>query len=71
MKKTIDIMASLLENNNIPLPKGARKKDGGLGSDNKERFHALVVGSSDSSSFIIDLGDSRNMSSVRDLFSLI
>ena len=44
MKKTIDMMAQLLEKNNIPLPEGTRKKDGGSGSDNKERFHALVDG---------------------------
>ena len=56
MKKTIDMMAQLLEKKNIPLPKRTRKKDGGSSSelDNKERFHALVVGSSYSSSFIID-----------------
>ena len=54
MKNTIDMMVQLLEKNNIPLLEGARKKDGGSGLDNKERFHALVVGSFDSSSFIID-----------------
>ena len=54
MKNTIEMMAQLLEKNNIPLPEGARKKDGGLGLDNKKRFHALLVGSSRSSSFIID-----------------
>ena len=35
MKKTIDMMAQLLEKNNIPVPEGARKKDGSSGSDNK------------------------------------
>ena len=29
MKKTIDMMVQLLEKNNIPLPEGATKKDGG------------------------------------------
>ena len=58
------MMAQLLEKNNIPLLKGARKKDGGSGSENKERCHALVVGSSNSSSFIIYSGDSRNMDSI-------
>ena len=69
MKKTIDMMVQLLEKNNIPLPEGIRKKDGGSGSDNKERCHALVVGSSDSSTFIIDLGASRNMASVKYFFA--
>ena len=68
MNKTIDMMAQLLEKNNIPVPEGTRKKDGGSVSDNKERFHALVVGSSKSSSFIIDSGASRNMDSIKYLF---
>ena len=32
MKKTIDMMAQLLEKNNISLSKGARKKEGSLRS---------------------------------------
>ena len=35
----------------------------------KERCHALVVGSSDSSSFIMDSRDSRHMASIKYLFS--
>ena len=66
MKETIDMMAQLLEKYNIPLPEGARKKDGGSSSNNKERCHALVVGSSRYYSFIIDLGDSRHMDSMQD-----
>ena len=69
MKKAIDMMAQLLEKNNIPVPEGARKKDVSSGYDNKERFHALVVGSSDSSTFIIDSGASSHMASVRDFFT--
>ena len=65
MKKTIDMMVQLLEKNNIPVPEGARKKDKGSGLDNKERCHALVTGSSNSSSFIIDLGASRHMAYVK------
>ena len=61
MKNTIYMMAQLLEKNNIPVLEGARKKDGGSGPDNKERFHALVVVSSYSSSFIIDSRASSNM----------
>ena len=62
-------MVQLLENNNIPFPKGARKKEGGSNSENKDRFHALVDGSSISSSFIIDSGSSRNFPSPQDSFS--
>ena len=63
-------MAHLLEKNNIPVPNIARKKDGSSNSnDNKEKCHALVAGTSNSSSFITDLGDSRNMVAKIDLFS--
>ena len=69
MKKTIKQMAQLLEKNNIPVPNSARKKDGTSSSDNKEKCHALVAGTSNSSSFIIDAGDSIHMVSTSDLFS--
>ena len=63
------MLVNLLEKNNIPVPEGTRKEDGGSGSDNKERCHALVVGSSDYSSFIIDSGASRHMDSVKYFFT--
>ena len=69
MKKTIDMMVQLLEKNNMPLLGGARKKEGGSSSENKEICHALVFGSSIYSSFIIDLGASRNMASMQYSFS--
>ena len=69
MKKTINMMVQLLENNNILVPKGARKKDGSSRSYNTERFHALVVGSSYSSTSIIDSGESRNMASLKYFFT--
>ena len=69
--KTIDIMAQLLEKNNIPVLEGATKKNGSSVSDNKERCHALVVGSSDTSTFIIDLGASRHMESFKEFFTSI
>ena len=68
MKKTIDMMAQLHEKKNIPMPEGTRKKEGGSSSENKERCHALVVGSSGYSSFIIDLGALRHMDSIQDSF---
>ena len=56
MKKTIDTMAYLPEKNNIPVPNSARKRDGNSSSnERKEKCHALVAGTSNSSSFIIDL----------------
>ena len=62
-------MVQLLEKNNIPIPENARKKDGTSNSDDKEKCHALVVGTSNYSSFIIDSGASRHMVATRDLFS--
>ena len=70
MKKIIDMMAQVLEKNTIPLPNGEKKKDGGSNYENKKRCHALVVGSSGSSSFIIDSGASRHMDSVKKLLLL-
>ena len=58
-------MVQLLEKNNILLLEGVRKKEGG------SRFHALVSGSSGYSSFMIDLGASRHMSSMQDSFLAI
>ena len=62
-------MVNFFEKNNIPVLEGTRKEDGGSGSDNKERCHALVEGSSNSSSFIIDSGESRNMDSIKYFFT--
>ena len=70
MKKTIGSMAQLLEKNNIPVPDSARKKYGNSSSsEGKEKCHALVAGTSNSSSFIIDSGSSRHMVSRREFFS--
>ena len=63
-------MVQLLEKNNIPIPDSVRKKDGTSSSnESKEKCHDLVVGTSSSSSFIVDLGDSRNMIAKIELFS--
>ena len=69
MKNTIDMMAQLLEENNIPVPDGARKKDGTSSFDNNEKFQAFAVGSSNPSTFIIDSGAYIHMDSTRELFS--
>ena len=66
MKKTIDTMVQLLEKNNIPVPDNARKRDGNSSSsEGQDKFHALVVGNYNSSSFIISLGASKHMVSRR------
>ena len=69
MKNAIDMMAQILEKNNIPLPDGAKKKDGGSNSENKVRCHALVDGSYGYSSFIIDSLALRHMDSTEESFS--
>ena len=62
-------MTQLLEKNNIPIPDDKRNNYVTSILDNKEKFHALVVGTSNSSTFIIDSGKSRHMISTRELFS--
>ena len=71
MNKSIDMVAQLLEKNNIPLPDGAKKKDGGLNFENKEWCQALVDGYYGYSFFIIDLGASRHMDSARESLSAL
>ena len=68
MKKTIDQMEQILEKNSIPVLDGTRKKYGTSSSDNTKKCHALVEGTSNSSTFIIDSGESRHMVSTRELF---
>ena len=68
MNKAIDMVTQLFEKNIIPLPKGARMKEGGSSLENKEICHDLVVRYSGSSSFIIYSGASRNMASMHDSF---
>ena len=54
MKKQIDMLTQLLEKNNISLPDSSKKREGGSNSEDRERVHALVAGTSSSPSFIID-----------------
>ena len=62
-------MAHLVEKNSIPVSDSARKIDGTSNSDNKKKCHALVEGTSNYLTFIIDSGESRHMVYTRDLFS--
>ena len=69
MKKHIDMLTKILENNNISLPSGAIKKEGVSSFEYQERVHALVASTSRSSTFIIDSRASRHMVSTRGTFS--
>ena len=53
MKKQIDMLTQLLEKNGISLPDSSKKREGGSNSEDRERVHALVAGTSSSPSFII------------------
>ena len=61
MNKNIDMLTQILQKNNISLPEGAKKKEEGSSSEEKERVHALVESTVRSPSFIIHSGDSRHM----------
>ena len=63
------MLTQLLEKHNISLPEGAKKKEGGLSFEGKERVNALVASNVRSSSFIIDSGALRHMVLTREAFS--
>ena len=65
MNNKIDMLNQLLEKNNISLPDCSKKREGGSNSEDKERVHDLVAGTSSSPSFIIDSGASRHMVSTK------
>ena len=48
MKKQIDMLTQLLEKNGISLPDSSTKREGGSNSEDRERVHALVAGTSSS-----------------------
>ena len=61
MKNKIDMLTQILEKNNISLLDYSKKREGGSNSDDRERVHALVAGTSSSPSFIIDSGAYRHI----------
>ena len=69
MKNQIDMLTQLLEKNNISLPDFSKKREGGSNSEDRERVHALVAGTSSSPSFIIGSRHSRHMVSTKETFS--
>ena len=54
MKKKIDMLTQILENNNMSLPDFSKKNEGGSNLEYIERVHALVAGTSSSPNLIID-----------------
>ena len=69
MKNKIDMLTQLLEKNNISLPDCSKKTEGESNSEDNERLHAFIAGTSSSPIFIIDFGASRNMVSTKEEFS--
>ena len=63
------MLTQILEKNNISLPYCSKKRKGGSNSEDKERVHALVVGTSNSPSFIIDSRASIHMVLKKEIFS--
>ena len=69
MKTWIDMLTELLEKNNISLLDVSKKREGRSNSEDKERVHSLVAGTSSSPSFIIDFRASIHMVSKKEIFS--
>ena len=65
------MLTQILEKNNISLPGGPSKKEGGSSFKYKERVHALVASTVRYPSFIIDFGASRHMVSIKESFSYL
>ena len=68
-KNKIDMFTQLFDKNNISLPVWSKKREGGLNSEERERVHALVAGTSSSAFFIIESGASRHMVSTKEALS--
>ena len=58
-----------MEKNGISLLDGSKKREGGSSSEDRERVHAFVAGTSSSPSFIIDSGASRHMVLTKEAFT--
>ena len=68
MKKTIDQLSTLLEHNNITLPKGVEMSEAREKNEEYERCHALKAGFTQSNTYLIDSGASNHMVSLRKSF---
>ena len=69
MKNNIDMLTQLLKKKKISLPDCSKKREGVSNSEERERVHALVAGTSSSPSFIIYFGASRHMVLTKEEFS--
>ena len=69
MKKKIEMLNQIMEKNNISLPDCSKNREGGSNSEDIERVHALVAGTSSLPSLIIDSRSSRHMFSTKETFS--
>ena len=63
------MLTQIQENNKISLPDCSKKREGGSNSEDRERVHALVAGTSSSPIFIIDSRAFRHMVLTKQAFS--
>ena len=63
------MLTKLLEKNNISLPDCSKNREGGSNSEDKEREHSLVAGTSILPSFINHSRASRHMVLKKEIFS--
>ena len=71
MKKQVDKLTALLQQNNIALPQGAKKSDDEPQTEDDERFHALKNSLTHSTTYLIDFGESNHMVSTKESFSTV
>ena len=71
MKKQINLMAHVLQQNNLgnPIPEGAKKKKEEDHAAKKGNNHAMVEINSSSDSWIIDSGASHHMAAKYEVFT--
>ena len=71
MNKTVNQLSTLLKQNKISLPKGAKKFDSGQLTKDHERCHALKEVLTQSKCYLIDSGASNHMVSSKESFSTL
>ena len=71
MKKTINLLKTLLEKKNVSLPKGALMSEDGEKIEEYERCHALKEGFTQSKDYLIDSRESNHMVSSKESFTTL
>ena len=71
MKKTLNQLTTLLEENNISLPQGVDISDAGEQIEEYERCLSLKAGLTSSKAYLIDPGASNHMVSSRESFTTL